>query len=480
MLLAGGALTWLLRPTASDYAGTQAVLSLIVFSAMAAVLALTIGGRAVWAALGAVAVITASAFYAHFTYGSEPFAQGGWNRVVGTGWTAFALVLFSLFVIARLVWVLLGAALGPSSRIATRTSWWWIVFGVVALVSFLLVAQVASGAYSMALHQDDISRALNPALFDPWQYLAVGQLVFFPFEYLSLVADLMALLGLAIVLALLSTAGQAAKTKWFDASERGCSWLFLLAFAAFVVGTQGTYFSWTAPVAFVVALALAALLTRWGVKPPSKPPERGSDEALPFGPGESWWWTARIATHDGLVVAIAPLLFFAYVFFSKSLVHDVSPWNIAGLFDVLRSVVHELLFWAVAAFCLGGLFAWLPGRWGAVRGALLGLLYGAAQAFSVWLLPVSPGDWMFRAFELLVFLVVVGVVIDWRTLQRSGRPASDLIKYYRVNDLRFTAGYASAAIGSLVLISQQLQSGHAQNAIVQVVKNLPTFIPPTH
>jgi hypothetical protein len=169
---------------------------------------------------------------------------------------------------------------------------------------------------------------------------------------------------------------------------------------------------------------------------------------------------------------------FVYVLISRR--HDLSPWNSLGIADVLRSSVHEALFWLVAAFVLGALFAELPGPLGALKGATLALVYGLAELIGVWVLPESLGDWRFRLFELSLFLVVLGVLIDRRTLIEHGRKASELSDCYRLSNMKFFVGYASTAIGALVLIGQQLQSGHAQSAITQIIKNIPALLPPTH
>jgi hypothetical protein len=176
--------------------------------------------------------------------------------------------------------------------------------------------------------------------------------------------------------------------------------------------------------------------------------------------------------------AAIPIGYYLYVLFSQRLAHDLSPWNSAGLPDLLRSVVHEVLFWLAASFVLGAVFPYLPGTRGGLKGAALGGFYVAVLGLSVWILPGNGGDWFFRAFEVFLFLLVLGVVVDWRTLSEHKIGADFLQQYYFLKDVRYVAGYASTATASLVVIVQQLQSGQAHGAISQVIKSLPALIPP--
>jgi hypothetical protein len=200
--------------------------------------------------------------------------------------------------------------------------------------------------------------------------------------------------------------------------------------------------------------------------------------AMSLGPGETWWENGCIAMRFGALLSVVPLGYYLYVLFSQRLAHDLSPWNSAGVPDLLRSIVHEVLFWLAAAFVFGAVFPYLPGTRGALKGSALGGFYFAVLGLSVWLLPGNGGDWFFRAFEVFLFLVVLGVIVDWRTLSERKIGAGFLQHYYLLKDVRYVAGYASTATASVVLIVQQLQSGQAHGAISQVIKSLPALIPP--
>ena len=215
---------------------------------------------------------------------------------------------------------------------------------------------------------------------------------------------------------------------------------------------------------------------------PTRLPEGASPGpvALSFGPGTSWWDNAKIAATWGARLAILPMLFFVYVLLTKRLTHDLSPWQPLGIEDLVRSSLYEALFWISAALVLGLLFPYLPTTWGAVKGATLATGYTVAVGLSAWILPGASQGWAFRAFELFLFLIALGAVLDWRTIREGKGPDSYLADVYRMGDVRYVSGYASAAVGSLALITQQLQTGQGQAAITSIVKNLPVLIPPTH
>jgi hypothetical protein len=79
---------------------------------------------------------------------------------------------------------------------------------------------------------------------------------------------------------------------------------------------------------------------------------------------------------------------------------------------------------------------------------------------------------------LTLFLVAVGVYLDWRTLRDRGHKLADLADGYKLTETRYAAGYLSGAVGALFVIGQQLQSGHAQVAIAQIIKSVPILLPP--
>jgi hypothetical protein len=47
-----------------------------------------------------------------------------------------------------------------------------------------------------------------------------------------------------------------------------------------------------------------------------------------------------------------------------------------------------------------------------------------------------------------------------------------------LRDVRVVAGYLAPAIGALIVIVDQLHSGQASEAISQLIKSIPGFVPP--
>jgi hypothetical protein len=209
--------------------------------------------------------------------------------------------------------------------------------------------------------------------------------------------------------------------------------------------------------------------------PPDTPPRQ---LALALGPEASWWRNGIVALTYGLLLAIVPLVYYAYVVASRQLLPDISSNAYLGVFDLVNSMAYELAFWAVAAFVLGALYPYLPGANGALKGATLAAVYGVANGLATWLLPGGGSDWFFRFLQLVLFLSLLGIVLDWRTLAVNRIGWRHLIAHYQVRDIRVIAGYLAPAVGALIVIVAQLRSGQAGDAVTQFIKSIPTFVPP--
>jgi hypothetical protein len=203
--------------------------------------------------------------------------------------------------------------------------------------------------------------------------------------------------------------------------------------------------------------------------------------ALGPGPGATWWDRGKTGIRVGAAAAAIPVAFFLYVLISRRLGSDLSLSNGFGVADLARSIVREVLFWLGAAFTLAMLFPYLPGSRGAVKGLSLAAVYATAGVIvaSTSVFAGSRGDWFFRTFELALFLVAIGVLLDWQTLRENRIHWRYLGAYYRVADLYFASAYVSTAVTALIVILQQLHTGHAQGAVTEFVKSFSALIPPT-
>jgi hypothetical protein len=200
--------------------------------------------------------------------------------------------------------------------------------------------------------------------------------------------------------------------------------------------------------------------------------------ALALGPRASWWHNGTLAMRWGLLLATVPLAFYVYVLASRRLSSDFSSRSFFGVIDVFQSSAYQVVFWLAAAFTLGALYPYLVGMNGAIKGAALSALYGAATGLAVWILPGGGSNWFFRFLQLFLFLAVLGVVLDWQALVLTRTNWRQLVDHYQLRDVRVVAGYLAPAIGALIVIVDQLHSGQASEAISQLIKSIPGFVPP--
>jgi hypothetical protein len=152
---------------------------------------------------------------------------------------------------------------------------------------------------------------------------------------------------------------------------------------------------------------------------------------------------------------------------------------------LLAAVLVEAEFWLVAAFVLGALYPYLRGPNGVIKGVTLATTYIIARGISAlvesWISreAIAPLTAVFtvRAWLLLLFLVVVGLLVDGWTLRHHGHPWRDLYDLYQLRSVRGVALYLSPLVIAVLGTIQQLQAGHAQEAITEVIKTLPQAIP---
>jgi hypothetical protein len=510
VLVAGGVAMWLVELDSTSVSTAQ-VRPPLVAGATALGVALVPHRRAArpavaWLALVALAV--AAALWAQDRAGRSAFFSGRWLALGEGVSAALAVAVLSLAALA-----LLAAAAAGRGRVQ-RAGW---IAAVVAAASALLVFQSAAAMHRTWAARHDVAQALAPSLVTSgWHSWAAGALVYFPTTFVGLVVDLLPVVGFAASLALLAADGAGAPTMLFPRGRRRELVALVLVFSAFAIGTQGSFYGWSLPLAFVFGLALWPLVRqrtidrvvedvdRLNPELPQPVAVRSRDAllrrataregryvggprlphgvspaalALALGPGETWWENGRVALRIGARLSLAPLAFYTYVLATTRLGHDLSLGSDGGVADLLRSTAHEVVFWLALAFVLGALFPYLPTATGIGKGLAVGLVYTAATGLAMWLQP-GGGDWIFRGLEVVLFLVVLGILLDRETLVVHGKSWRFLIGYYRVGELRFSLAYASAALGALLAIVQQLHSGDAQGAITQIIKSLPAFVPP--
>jgi len=200
--------------------------------------------------------------------------------------------------------------------------------------------------------------------------------------------------------------------------------------------------------------------------------------ALTVGPAGSWWGNGIDAAKTGAVASLAPLAVYCYVLLTR-VPSEVSTF--LGSVDIVRGLLQEVAFWLIAAFVFGCAYAHLPGENGMLKAITLTAVYvvagGAGALVSSWSGNPPQLGWVFRGWELLLFLSIIGLWLDRKTVISGGLYWRDVLDSYRVRPARAVVTYLVPLIVSLIGIGQQLLSGDAHTALVEAVNSLSNLIP---
>ena len=192
--------------------------------------------------------------------------------------------------------------------------------------------------------------------------------------------------------------------------------------------------------------------------------------ALSLGPNDSWWENGRLAVSLGSRLAIVPIAYFIYVYIFLS--GQGSGWNLNTPFAVaglVTALTYEVAFWLVAAFVLGCLFPFLPGRNGLVKGAVLAAVYIAANAAAALLGIPGNALWQVRSFQLLLFLMLLGAWIDLRTVEAEGFRPRELIALYDLPNTGTFVSQVLPVVTALAAVVGQLLLGQTQAATESLI-----------
>jgi hypothetical protein len=201
--------------------------------------------------------------------------------------------------------------------------------------------------------------------------------------------------------------------------------------------------------------------------------------ALTTGPETTWWRNGVTATRIAFFLTLVPLVYATY---------SVIPhaWNDAkegyGFWAfLLAGIAHQFAYWLVIAFVMGSLYPYLYGHNGVWKGVALAVIYAAAvlptNLVAIRFKSQDPGRTVINIMLLVVFLITLGVALDWRTLRLQGLPPSSLIDYYQLRSLGAIVGYLSPLVIAILTIISLLHSGNIMDAITQTIKALPGALP---
>ena len=205
------------------------------------------------------------------------------------------------------------------------------------------------------------------------------------------------------------------------------------------------------------------------------------DLALSLGPGDNWWKNGLLAARIGAILTILPVSYYLYVLVTARL-RDLLATHPFGLFDIFQGLVSEVAFWLVAAFVMGLLYPYLWGRNGAIKGAFLTLVYaigmGLVALAQALFSQAGSASWLFRLLQLLLYLVALGVLMDWTTLKEHHIYWKQLLDHYNLQDTRILVGYLSPLALALLGLAQQILSGAASQSIVtEIIKGVTQALP---
>lgn len=179
--------------------------------------------------------------------------------------------------------------------------------------------------------------------------------------------------------------------------------------------------------------------------------------ALGLGPAGDWWQNGVLALRISVIPILIATGFYYYWYW-----HGGGIWPFSYQFGVL-DIVDQLIFIAdefvATPFVIGCLYPYLRGRTGPEKGALIGLVAAVSyftDALPTYMLSGSRYSTAFRDGIIeIAFAVVVGFLIDGRTLRHHHRDLARVVAIYRLASVRVAAPYAITVLLAVVGIWQQ-------------------------
>jgi hypothetical protein len=202
-------------------------------------------------------------------------------------------------------------------------------------------------------------------------------------------------------------------------------------------------------------------------------------DVLRAGPGLNAGDRVNIAVRWSVLLAVLPV---GYLLWGSltTIPGDGSQSSQAPF--VISQVVNEVLRWTLTGCLYALLLPWLPGRVGPVKALwLAGAWFAAALPVAVingWTGNTTGREWLFPGLQLVLFLTVLGVLVDASTLYGradAGRPATPratwaaLLQAYNVDGIRPVLLYAAPAALAIIGIGQQVVSGTALEFVTSLL-----------
>lgn len=188
--------------------------------------------------------------------------------------------------------------------------------------------------------------------------------------------------------------------------------------------------------------------------------------ALRLGPKPSWWENGWYAARVSVVPALAMVGYYTYYYVGQGTFWQAS--DEFAVINVLISLVQQLAGWLALAFVFGALYAYLRGSSGPVKGTMMGSVIAAAtitDAIPTFVLGGTPYNrFLIDSLITLLYLVIVGVLMDGRTLALHQRALGRIATLYHLATLRVALTYAATLLIALIGFWQQ---AHVEDKIAQ-------------
>jgi hypothetical protein len=179
-----------------------------------------------------------------------------------------------------------------------------------------------------------------------------------------------------------------------------------------------------------------------------------------------------LAVRNGACLATLPVAY-AFVVALRDVGSDTEMEALGILGDLLR----EAAFWIVVAAIFGAMLTRLPRPRPSTKALVVGIAFLSIHGVLTlgrWVAGgISPGPWLFRPLEVLLFLLVLAIVLEVRTLREHDVYWRHLPDYYGGSRTRGLISYAFPLVATIAALLQQVLSGNAAAALAKFFGSIP-------
>lgn len=196
------------------------------------------------------------------------------------------------------------------------------------------------------------------------------------------------------------------------------------------------------------------------------------------GPVGTWRANVGVMLDYAIPIAIVPTAYLAWSLVQALPDRTSTSTSVALL---AASVLSEGGRWLATAAVFGILYPFLPGRGGPYKAAVLAALWFApalvTEVVNRWLGAGTGRVWTFPALQLLLFLSVLGVLYDRRTMKAANGRWADVQYAYGVERTRSLLVVSTPMLLAVLAITQQVVSGTGFEFVTTVVERLTDVAP---